>query len=470
MNPLRIRPITGLLAAAWIGLASPAFAAAELDGRAMTLLWAAPFAGLLLSIALLPLWAPGFWHHHYGKVAVAWAAAFAVPATFVFGPSAAFGAFAHILLLDYVPFIVMLTTLFTVAGGVRVHGRLGGTPASNTAMLAFGTVIAGWMGTTGASMLLIRPMIWANQHRTHRVHVFVFFIFLVSNIGGVLSPLGDPPLFLGFLKGVSFFWWAGEMVPILLFVGGATLLVFFLIDTWLARRDEPSVRAPKEPISIEGGLNLVLLVAVVGAVLVAGAWKSGVSYVFAGMEFPLQMLVSQALLLTILGVSILFTSKETRAHNEFSYAPMKEVAKLFFGIFITIIPPLAILRAGSDGSLAWLLALVTKDGQPVDAAYFWLTGGLSGFLDNAPSFLVFFNAAGGDPEVLMGPLARTLAAISAGAVFMGALSYIGNAPNFMVKAVVEDRGIEMPSFFGYMAWSCAVLLPIFVVATFLFYW
>jgi Na+/H+ antiporter NhaD/arsenite permease-like protein len=347
---------------------------------------------------------------------------------------------------------------------------LGGTPASNTAMLAVGTVIAGWMGTTGASMLLIRPLIWANQHRTHRVHVFVFFIFLVSNIGGVLTPLGDPPLFLGFLKGVSFFWWAGEMIPILLFIGGLTLLVFFVIDSWFARRDEPSVRAPKEPISIEGGLNLVLLAAVVGAVLVAGAWKSGVSFIVAGMEFTLQMLVSQALLLAIFAVSVIFTSKETRAHNEFSYGPMKEVAKLFFGIFITIIPPLAILRAGSDGSLAWLLALVTKDGQPVNAAYFWLTGGLSGFLDNAPSFLVFFNAAGGDPQVLMGPLAQTLAAISAGAVFMGALSYIGNAPNFMVKAVVEDRGIEMPSFFGYMAWSCAVLLPIFVAATFVFYW
>ena len=470
MSGVVLRLATGLLLLAGLATANPAFAASELDGKAMGLIWTLPFAGLLLSIALCPLWAPGFWHHHFGKVAVGWAAAVAIPATIVFGPGATLGALSHILLLDYVPFIILLTTLFTVAGGVRLHGRLGGTPASNTAMLAFGTVIAGWMGTTGASMLLIRPLIWANQHRAHRVHVFVFFIFLVSNIGGVMTPLGDPPLFLGFLKGVSFFWWAGEMIPILLFIGGLTLLVFFVIDSFLARRDEPSVRAPKEPISIEGGLNLVLLAAVVGAVLVAGAWKSGVSFVVAGMEFTLQMLVSQALLLLILAASIVFTSKETRAHNEFSYAPMAEVAKLFFGIFITIIPPLAILRAGSDGSLAWLLALVTKDGQPVNAAYFWLTGGLSGFLDNAPSFLVFFNAAGGDPQILMGPLAQTLAAISAGAVFMGALSYIGNAPNFMVKAVVEDRGIQMPSFFGYMAWSCAVLLPIFVAATFVFYW
>ena len=465
-----MRSATITLSAALLLASSPGVAADGLDGRGMSLIWALPFAGMLLSIALCPLWTPAFWHHHFGKVSAAWAAAVAIPAVFTFGAEATAGALAHILLLDYVPFIVLLATLFTVAGGVRIHGRLGGTPASNTAMLAVGGVIAGWMGTTGASMLLIRPLIWANQHRTHRVHVFVFFIFIVSNIGGVLTPLGDPPLFLGFLKGVDFFWWVKEMVPILLFVGGLTLAVFFVIDTWLARRDEPSVRAPKEPISIEGWLNLALLVAVIGAVLVAGAWKSDVSYYLAGMEFTLQSLVSQALLLAILGASIAFTAEETRQHNEFSWAPMKEVAKLFFGIFITIIPPLAILRAGSDGSLGWLLALVTKDGQPVNAAYFWLTGGLSGFLDNAPSFLVFFNAAGGDPQVLMGPLAKTLAAVSAGAVFMGALSYIGNAPNFMVKAVVEDRGIEMPSFFGYMAWSCAVLLPIFVAATFVFYW
>jgi Na+/H+ antiporter NhaD/arsenite permease-like protein len=461
-----------ILSALILALSCPSIAVAAdgLDGRAMGLIWVLPFAGLLLSIALCPLWTPGFWHHHFGKVAVGWAAAVALPSLFIFGTGPTLGALAHILLLDYVPFIILLTTLFTVAGGVRLHGRLGGTPASNTAMLAFGTVIAGWMGTTGASMLLIRPLIWANQHRAHRVHVFVFFIFLVSNIGGVMSPLGDPPLFLGFLKGVDFFWWAGEMVPILLFISILTLGVFFVIDTWCARHDEPSVRAPKEPISIEGGINLLLLLAVIGAVLVAGGWKSGISYKVAGMEFTLQSLVSQALLLGILGLSVVLTSKETRTHNEFSYAPMAEVAKLFFGIFITIIPPLAILQAGSEGSLSWLLALVTKDGQPNNAAYFWLTGGLSGFLDNAPSFLVFFNAAGGDPQVLMGPLAKTLAAISAGAVFMGALSYIGNAPNFMVKAVVEDRGIEMPSFFGYMAWSCAVLIPIFIAATFVFYW
>ncbi len=463
------RLLTGLTAALLVGWSQPSFAADALDGRAMGLVWVLPFAGMLLSIALCPLWAPGFWHFHYGKVAVGWAAAVAIPSVFAFGFSPTASALAHILLLDYAPFLILLTALFTVAGGVRLHGRFGGTPASNTAMLALGTVIAGWMGTTGASMLLIRPLIWANQHRSHRVHVFVFFIFLVSNIGGVLTPLGDPPLFLGFLKGVDFFWWLKEMTPILLFVSALTLGVFYAVDSWCARRDEPSVPAPREPLSIEGGVNLFLLVAIVGAVLVAGAWESGLSYAVAGMEVSLQMLVSQALLLVILGVSVAFTSKATREHNEFSYGPMKEVAKLFFGIFITIIPPLAILRAGSDGSLGWLLALVTQDGQPVNAAYFWLTGGLSAFLDNAPSFLVFFNAAGGDPKALMGPLAHTLAAISAGAVFMGALSYIGNAPNFMVKAVVEDRGIEMPSFFGYMAWSVAVLIPIFLVTTVVFF-
>jgi Na+/H+ antiporter NhaD/arsenite permease-like protein len=461
-----VKHITTILAAI---LVAPPALAADLDGAAMGLIWVAPFAGLLLSIALCPLLTPVFWHHHYGKVALGWALLVVVPAAIRFGPGPTFGAFAHTMIADYLPFMVLLTTLFVVAGGVRLRGRLGGTPTSNTAMLAVGTVIAGWMGTTGASMLLIRPMIRANQHRTHRAHVFVFFIFLVSNIGGVLTPLGDPPLFLGFLQGLSFFWWLDQMLPHLLVTGGLTLAAFYLVDRFLAARDEPSVPAPDEPFAIEGLVNLPLLAAVVGAVLVAGIWRTDAAVTLLGVRVGLPTLASQALLLAVLALSLVTTSKATRVANEFTWGPMAEVAKLFFGIFVTILPPLAILRAGEAGALDWLLALVSRDGRPVDWVYFWITGVLSSFLDNAPSFLIMFNAAGGDPLAMMGPLASTLAAISAGAVFMGANSYIGNAPNFMVKAVVEDRGIAMPSFFGYMGWSCAILLPIYVVVTLVFF-
>ena len=456
--------------------ALPALAAGAdapaIDGRHLGLTWMIPFAGILLSIAILPLAAPSFWHHHFGKVSAGWAAMIVVPFALLHGVPTAIYEIIHLLLLDYIPFIVLLLALFTVPGGIRIKGNLHGSPSMNTALLAIGTVLAGWMGTTGASMLLIRPVIRANDDRRHKIHVFVFFIFLVSNIGGALTPLGDPPLFLGFLKGVSFFWTTEHLFGEMLVCALILLALFYAIDSyWYRKEGRPKPDpTPETPVRIEGGVNIILLAAIVGAVLASGTWKPGVHFTVFHVTLELQNLLRDLVLVAICFLSLRLTSRASRIDNGFSWGPMIEVAKLFAGIFITIAPALAILRAGKDGALSPLVALVTgPDGQPNDVWYFWLTGLLSSFLDNAPTYLVFFNLAGGDAGALMGALASTLAAISCGAVFMGANSYIGNAPNFMVKAVVEEAGIRMPSFFGYMAWSCGILLPLFLLLTLIFF-
>ena len=453
-------------------LASGACHAAEIDGAALTAWWGLPFAGMLLSIALMPLLVPRFWHHHFGKVAAGWALALLLPFAAVFGAGGAGQALAHTLLAEYIPFIVLLTALFTVAGGIYVRGNLHGSPALNTGLLALGAVLASLMGTTGASMLLIRPLIRANDNRRHTVHVFVFFIFIVSNIGGSLTPLGDPPLFLGFLKGISFFWTAQHLFSETLFMLGALLAIFFALDSYWYRREGVLPQDPtpdsRQGFGLDGAINLLPLAAVVALVLLSGAWKPGITFSVAGTPLELQNLVRDVLLVGVTLVSLAITPKAVRQANQFGWAPMQEVAKLFIGIFITMLPVLAILKAGEAGAFGAVARAVTgPDGQPLPWAYFWFSGVLSSFLDNAPTYLVFFNLAGGDPATLMGPLATTLAAISAGSVFMGANSYIGNAPNFMVKAIVENRGLRMPSFFGYMAWSCGILLPLFVVLTFI---
>jgi Na+/H+ antiporter NhaD/arsenite permease-like protein len=456
--------------------AFPSFAAGPdapaIDGRRLGLLWVLPFVGILLSIAVMPLAAPSFWHHHFGKVSAAWALLVIVPFAAIHGVPTAVYEIVHLLLLDYIPFIVLLLALFTVTGGIHIRGNFHGSPSMNTALLAIGTVLAGWMGTTGASMLLIRPMIRANDDRKHKIHVFVFFIFLVSNIGGALTPLGDPPLFLGFLKGVNFFWTTTHLFSEMLVCAIVLLTVFFALDSYWYRKEGHLRRdpTPESPIRIEGGANIILLMAVVGIVLASGTWKPGVQFAVFHVPLELQNVLRDLALVAICALSLKLTSRRVRSDNAFGWGPMLEVAKLFAGIFITIAPALAILRAGKDGAMAPLVALVTgPDGQPIDAWYFWLSGILSSFLDNAPTYLVFFNLAGGDAQLLMGTLAGTLAAISCGAVFMGANTYIGNAPNFMVKAVVEEAGIRMPSFFGYMAWSCGILVPLFVLLTFIFF-
>lgn len=460
------------LSLALLGLAGPALAA-DLDGRAFGVLWGLPFAGMLLSIAILPLAAPRLWHHHFGKIAAGWALAFVLPFALGHGLSATAGVLAHALLAEYLPFIILLTALFTTAGGIYVRGNLHGSPALNAGLMAIGAVLASFMGTTGASMLMVRPLIRANDNRRHNAHVLVFFIFIVSNAGGSLTPLGDPPLFLGFLKGVDFFWTVKHIFPETLFLIGALLAIFYVIDSWYYRREGVVKQDPTPDTAsfgIEGGINFLPLVAVVGLVLMSGLWKSGISFHVLGTEVELQSLLRDVLLVAVTFWSLAITPRALREKNQFSWGPMQEVAKLFIGIFLTMVPVLAMLKAGEQGAFAAVTRAVTgPEGQPLPWAYFWFSGVLSSFLDNAPTYLVFFNLAGGDPQLLMTTLAPTLAAISAGSVFMGANSYIGNAPNFMVKAIAEDRGVKMPSFFGYMVWSGAVLIPLFLLMTLIWF-
>ena len=451
-----------------------AAAAAEggIDGRTLSLWWTLPFAGVLLSIAILPLVSGHLWHRFYGLVMLAWSLALVVPASFRLGFEPVLDSLLHTALLEYVPFLLLLFALFTVAGGIHVAGTLRGTPGTNTALLALGTAIASLTGTTGASMLLVRPVLRANAQRKHRTHTMIFFIFLVSNIGGCLTPLGDPPLFLGFLKGVAFFWPTEHLFAPLLLASALLLLVYHQMDVRFFRREADEIRddpGTVEPLRIQGGVNIPLLMLVVLVVLLEGIWHPGAA-TFLKQEIAIEVLVGDALLLAIAAYSIWATPSMVRNANGFTWGAMIEVAKVFAAIFVTITPAIMILRAGREGAAAPLLALVTRDdGKPDPAMYFWLTGLLSSFLDNAPTYLISFNLAVGDAEALMGPGATVLAAISAGAVFMGANSYIGNAPNFMVRSIAEEQGVPMPSFFGYCAWAGAILLPLFALLTVIFF-
>jgi Na+/H+ antiporter NhaD/arsenite permease-like protein len=309
--------------------------AAEVDGAALGAWWAVPFAGVLLSIALMPLLIPRFWHHHFGKVAAGWALAFVLPFAAVHGAGAAGQALLHTLVAEYLPFIILLTALFTVSGGIYVRGNLHGSPGLNTGLMAIGAVLASVMGTTGASMLLIRPLIRANDNRKHVAHVVVFFIFIVSNIGGSLTPLGDPPLFLGFLQGVEFFWTLKHVFPETTFLVAALLALFYAIDTYWYRKEGvlPVDPTPDDQpgLGLEGGINLLPLAAIVALVLLSGVWKPGISYHLWGVEVPLQQIVRDGLLVGVTLVSLAITPRSARVANQFSWGPMQEVAKLFIG-------------------------------------------------------------------------------------------------------------------------------------------
>jgi Na+/H+ antiporter NhaD/arsenite permease-like protein len=448
-----------------------------------------PFLGILLSIALFPLIAPVFWRHHYVTVSFFWAAVFVVPFVFAFR-GMALHQVCHIFLVDYIPFIILLWGLFTVSGGILLRGKLQGTPGVNTVLLLIGTALASWMGTTGASMLMIRPVIRANASRKRKSHVVIFFIFLVANIGGALTPLGDPPLFLGFLHGVPFFWTL-KILPHMLLVTTILLGFFYVLDTVFYRKEsrtasmdqrsaqQPAVPQRIESIRLEGAHNFLFLAGILVAVLVSGKWHAG-SITFLGVPLYIQNEVRDILILAMGLLSLLATSKQVRHDNHFTWFPIKEVAYLFAGIFVTIIPLLLILRAGENGSMAFVMRAVN---QP--AHYFWASGAMSSFLDNAPTYLTFFNLALGKlqiPEghvtaILKGVVEHTseaqfatfLKAISAGAVFFGANTYIGNAPNFMVRSIAEENHVRMPSFFGYMLWSIGILIPLFVLVTVVFF-
>lgn len=453
--------------------------APHLDGSSVNILWIIPFLGILLSIAIMPLTVPIFWHHHYGKVSLFWGSTFVILFAIYYGLDMAQFYLLEVYLSEFIPFIVLLLSLFTVAGGVRLSGTLRGSPAVNTLLLLIGTILASWMGTTGAAMLLIRPTIRANAWRLKKVHIIVFFIFLVANIGGSLTPLGDPPLFLGFLKGVDFFWTTTHMFLPMVILSILLLLLFYFIDLTLYKKEKPVPDdGTKAPLKLEGKVNLLLLPLIVGAVLISGVWHPDPQNVndwaisaWGTCLMTKGVLAQVILLLVIAIVSWKITPMDVRRGNGFTWEPIKEVAKLFATIFITMVPPIAILKAGSSGALKFVIDLVKNPdtGEFVNNMFFWSTGILSSFLDNAPTYVVFFNTAGGDAQQLMFSFPETLLAISAGAVFMGANTYIGNAPNFMVKSIAEENDIKMPSFFGYMIWSTGILVPLFLIISFLFF-
>ncbi len=438
-------------------------------GAALPLWTVLPFALLLLAIALLPLVAHRFWESNRNKgiVAAALAAPFALYLALAHGADG-LDELRHAA-LDYLSFIILLGSLYVISGGIHLRGSLAGTAAANTAILGIGAVLANLIGTTGASMVLVRPLLRANEERHRRTHIVVFFIFVVSNCGGLLTPLGDPPLFLGFLKGVPFAWTL-QLWKEWLLVNGLLLLIFNFYDQRVLTREE--AREPEmvrqvlehEPLRLEGRHNLLYLAGIVLVIIGKGqGWGAG------GGDWPWG--VQEGLMLALAAAAYAATRSEIRGRNRFTFGPIVEVAVLFAGIFITMIAPLLILNArGRELGLS----------EPWQ--FFWATGVLSSFLDNAPTYLTFAAAAAGRfgisvesgrylGELLaQGPAAAALLqAISCGAVFMGANTYIGNGPNFMVKAIAEESGVQMPSFFGYMAWSVGVLIPIFVVVTWVFF-
>jgi Na+/H+ antiporter NhaD/arsenite permease-like protein len=400
-----------------------------------------PFVAMLLAIAILPLRVPHWWEPNRNKLLVALVLGAPILVMYLVRDPGALVHTAH----DYVSFIVLLAGLYVISGGILLRGDLEATPLVNTGFLAVGAAMASFVGTTGASMLLIRPLLQTNRERTHVRHTVIFFIFLVSNIGGMLTPLGDPPLFLGYLQGVPFAWTFSLWRPWLL-MNLVLLALYFVWDT-RAYTDEPLAairrdRAQLEPLRVRGGLNVLPLAGVVVAVALLGApWR-------------------EVAIVGLAALSAWRTPAAIRRDNGFTTYPIVEVAVLFLGIFLTMIPALELLRLRGD-----------ELGVRAPWQFFWATGVLSSFLDNAPTYLTFLALAQGlrlAPEVVGVP-AAILAAISVGAVAMGANSYIGNAPNFMVKAIAEEAGVKMPSFAGYMVYSAAILLPLFVVVTVAFF-
>jgi len=475
-----------LLLLVFFALSLPVFAAGHSHeggsehinlGEILSLYSTIPFIGILLSIALLPLFVPGFWHHHFGKVSAFWAIAIAIP-LLVAHKGVALHSFLHILIADYVPFIILLWGLFTISGGILLRGSLRGTPLVNTIIIVIGTVLASWMGTTGAAMLLIRPFLRANNYRKNRAFMVVFFIFLVANIGGALTPVGDPPLFLGFLHGVPFFW-TFHILPHMVLTAVILLAIYFLLDLYYYRKEGHTAsgqidEGEKVPLRLVGSYNFIFLAGVVGSVIFSGLVNWG-EVTTLGVARNVQEWVRDGFIILMGVFSLVFTSSQIREDNEFTWFPIKEVAYLFAGIFVTMTPCLFLLLAGSKGSLGFIVGAVK---EPVH--YFWITGALSSFLDNAPTYLTFFTSAlgkfyAGMPEGLA--VSRLIAenpiylmAISAGAVFFGANTYIGNAPNFMVRSIAEEAGTPMPSFFGYMLkYSIVFLVPVFIVVTLIFF-
>ena len=434
-------------------------------------LWSCiPFAGMLLSIAIFPLVKEEWWEKHKPWVVAFWSLLFLIPFAVIFGGHIALEHLIEVTLGDYLTFIVLLFGLFCVAGNISLQGDLTGSPKVNVVLLLIGTLLSSWIGTTGASMLMIRPIIRANKWRQRKVQIMVFFIFLISNIGGCLTPVGDPPLLMGFMNGVGFFW-SLDLLPVMLLNVLILLTLFFLIDTKAYKKDiadgfKPEIHPESERVKLhlDGAHNIAFMLIIVAAVILSGVLPTTFP-VFSegptimGVTLSYASIIEIIMILASAYLSFKTTKKEIRDSNHFTWD-----AILFIGIFITMIPALLILKArGADLGLT----------QPWQ--FFWITGALSSFLDNTPTYLVFFTTAASlgftsGVQTLTSFIPKAiLMAISCGAVFMGANTYIGNAPNFMVRSIAEENGIKMPSFFGYMFWSLSCLIPVFLIDMLIFF-
>jgi Na+/H+ antiporter NhaD/arsenite permease-like protein len=440
-------------------------------GEKLGFVWGIPFAGVLLSIALMPLLAPKWWHQHYGKIGGGWA----LLTTFLlgnnFGPFMMVETLAQTLIQHYLPFIVMISALYIITGGIRVGIQAPATPLVNTFVLGIGSLIASFVGTTGAAMLLIQPFLILNKERQSRSHLVVFFIILVCNVGGALSPIGDPPLLIGFLKGVPFFWPLKHLFKPFIMILIPVLIIFYVFDLRMLTKEGIKLKKITAlKFSLQGFDNVILLILAISCVFLSEISYLKGDFRILSLKFSWGDLIRDCGLITLAFSSLKLCQQKARLDNQFTWAPLKEVAFLFAAIFITVEPVLAILKAGENGAFSGLYQFLTgAQGDPFNKGYFWLTGLLSSFLDNAPTYLIFFNLAGGDAVQLTTTLSTTLVAISAGAVFMGALTYIGNAPNFMVKAIAEVNSIEMPNFLHYTLWVSLILLPLFVVFSYVFF-
>lgn len=438
-----------------------------------------PFAGLLLCIAVLPLIKPAWWEEHQPLAVVFWSLLFVIPYAVVTGAGTAVETVLECIINDYLTFIVLLFGLFCVAGNITMEGDLAGSPRVNVLLLTIGTLLSSWIGTTGASMLMVRPVIKMNAWRRNRAHIMIFFIFLISNIGGCLTPIGDPPLLMGFSRGVPFFW-SLHLLPVLLVNMAVLLTVFYFLDRRayckdIARGLKPDISKPGTEIKIQGLHNLIFLAMIVAAVILSGTLPGMAAFqdadgnvrgihIFREVMLSYPALIEIVMILAAAFLSFKTTDAEIRRKNHFTWGAIREVAVLFVGIFITMQPALMLLK--SMGSSLGLT-------KPYEM--FWATGILSSFLDNTPTYLVFLTTAGamnfteGMATALGIVPVRMLMAVSCGAVFMGANTYIGNAPNFMVKSIADENGIRMPSFFGYLAWSLTCLVPVFLLDMLIFF-
>lgn len=481
MSRKRVLVLTLILLGSIMTPSGAAWAATGNELGKILPLWSVlPFVGMLLSIAVWPLVNGTWWEHNMGKVSLFWSLVFFVPFLIAFGSDTAFTRAVEVYLLDYLPFIILLFGLFVVAGGIILRGTLRGNPGVNVLLLLVGTILSSWIGTTGASMLMIRPVIRANEWRRYKAHIVIFFIFLIANIGGALTPVGDPPLFLGYLRGVPFFWTMRLILPM-----GFNVLIllalYYFLDSYFYRKEKvPLAKGRQDPLRVDGLQNLIYLGIIVGAVILSGILAKnsafadqqtgnlyGITVLRYGEEavvLPYTNIIRDLAILLAAILSWKTTSKDIRKDNRFTWGPIKEVAILFAGIFMTMIPALAILHArGSELGLT----------HP--AQFFWAAGALSSFLDNAPTYLVFLTTATSlgtttGVTTTLGIVApKMLMAVSCGAVFMGANTYIGNAPNFMVRSIAEENNIRMPSFFGYMGWSIGILIPLFILDTLIFF-